>query len=414
MNTARPTFGTSGSEVTFQGERVASVPEADVRVWLEAALEVGFDRAATVTLQPSEYEEPVRGFVKRGDHAEMAWFERSLDVRLDPRRVFERVGTAQGRVARGALCVALHYPHDPRDPGEVASRTARYARGLDYHDTLGERLKQLEARISAQSPGLLTRRYTDTGPLLERELAQRAGLGRIGKNTMLLSPWGSYFLLGEILVDRELPPLHAVRTPFEERSDSAEALSQTLDMCGNCTRCLDACPTGALPEPFRLDARRCLSYLTIEHRGGFDAEQLEAFGDHMGQWLFGCDICQAVCPWNETRPLDGGHQEFKTPAQRRSLDLVTLVRMSHAEYVEVFRKSPMKRAKLPGLKRNAVAAMAALGDVRYVEALVDLVRSSEEPPWIAEQARKALSRMASGGLEEAAAALTELSGQNDP
>ena len=295
------------------------------------ALEAGFDLAGVAALEPSERGEAFRRWLDRGDHASMAYMARRVELRLEPAAVLEG--------ARSALCVALRYaPHADESSleGELWPRVARYARGRDYHDVMGERLAALGERIEASFPGERTRWYVDTGPLLERELAARAGLGAVGKNTMLLHPeHGSYFLLGELLLTLDLAP------------DMPLA-----DLCGSCTRCLEACPTGALPEPYRLDSNRCLSYWTIEHRGAFppDAERLVAEGG----WIFGCDVCQEVCPWNAT-PALVEHAEFAVPAGRRALRLADLVELSRDQYVELFRGSPLKRAKLVGLRRNALA-----------------------------------------------------------
>ena len=298
------------------------------------ALEAGFDRAGVAGLEPSAHGEALLRWLARGDQAGMGWLERRIEARLEPAKVFP--GT------RSALCVALqYYPLGDDEPeNDLWSRVARYARGQDYHDVMQDRLKVLEARILEAFPGTISRRYVDTGPVLERELAARAGLGAVGKNTMLLHPEaGSWFLLGELFLSLDLAP----DIPL-------------ADLCGSCTRCLEACPTGALAEPYRLDSNRCISYWTIEHRGPFPDEVQEMVGD----WVFGCDICQEVCPWN-TAPEGADHPELQLPEARRELDLAGLLRLSSEEYVERFRGSPMKRAKLEGLQRNVAAAMKNRG-----------------------------------------------------
>jgi epoxyqueuosine reductase len=289
------------------------------------------------SLEPSANGDAFRRWLERGDHAEMAYMARRVELRLDPAAVLED--------ARSAICVALRYaPHadEATVSGDLWPRVARYARGRDYHDVMGERLAALGSRIEGAFPGERTRWYVDTGPLLERELAARAGLGAVGKNTMLLHPeHGSYFLLGELLLTLDLAP----DLPL-------------ADLCGSCTRCLEACPTGALPEPYRLDSNRCLSYWTIEHRGEFPPPA-EALVAEAG-WVFGCDICQEVCPWNGT-PAPVGHPELAVPEGRRGLRLADLVDMTAEGYAAAFRGSPLKRAKLDGLRRNARAVGAALG-----------------------------------------------------
>jgi epoxyqueuosine reductase len=233
------------------------------------------------------------------------------------------------------------------------------------------RLKRVEARVHEHLPGLSpTRRYVDTGPVLERELAARAGLGSVGKNTNLLDPeMGSWFLLGEIFLPLELQP--AV---------------PAADLCGSCSLCLEACPTGALPEPYRLDSRRCISYWTIEHRGAIPEQvrpQLEG-------WVFGCDVCQEVCPLNTaTTAIEAA--EFQIPDNRRALDLPGLLRMGRDEYVETFRHSAMKRAKLSGLKRNAAVAMGNSGSADFVESLSEALMDSE--PVVRGHAAWALGRI---------------------
>lgn len=319
------------------------------------ALEAGFDRAAVAVLEPSGQGEAYRRWIERGDHAGMAWLGRggpALERRLDPRQLVPG--------ARSALVVALQYHPligEDEPEGDLWPRVARYARGVDYHDLMTDRLRALQERIEAAYPGTAGRSYVDTGPLLERELAARAGLGVQGKNTCLLSrDGGSWFLLGEIVTTLEIDP--------------AEQASAVSDLCGRCTRCLDHCPTGALPEPYRLDANRCISYWTIEHRGDFPEPVREMVGD----WVFGCDVCQEVCPWNirgevrgEARAAD--HPELALPAERRELDLVGLLTLRRDEYQERFRGSPMKRTKLEGLRRNAAVALGNRGDRTAVPAL---------------------------------------------
>lgn len=241
--------------------------------------------------------------------------------------------------------------------GDLWPWVARYAHGEDYHLLMGDGLRRLAGRIESAYPGSSTRPYVDTGPILERELAARAGLGAIGKNTNLLHPEaGSWFLLGELLLTLDLES----DIPYE-------------DLCGSCTACLEACPTGALPEPFRLDSRRCISYWTIEHRGVVPEEMRR----EMGNWVFGCDICQQVCPVNES-PLSGSEQRLRLPSARQEVTLESLLGMSRDEYVERFRRSPMKRAKLEGLKRNAAVAMGNRGSETYIPALQLAVHEDEE------------------------------------
>jgi epoxyqueuosine reductase len=299
------------------------------------ALEEGFDLAGVAPLGPAANRDALRQWLERGDHAGMEYMARRVEVRGDPCLLLPG--------ARSALCVALRYGPPSEEPeGDLWPRVARYARGRDYHDVLGEKLERLEARIAAEQPGARTRRYVDTGPILERDLAAAAGLGWIGKNTMLIHPReGSYFVLGEIL------------TTLELGVDIGPGPEPIADLCGSCTRCLEACPTGALSvdEPYRLDSRRCISYWTIEHRGDFP----EGVGSALHGWVFGCDVCQEVCPWNR-KPAPVGRSAFEVPPGRRELDLDGLAALDRADYVRLFKGSPMKRAKLEGLRRNAEAA----------------------------------------------------------
>lgn len=322
---------------------------ARLKAW---ALEAGFSRAGVAELTPSEQGESFRRWLERGDHASMAWLENYGDKRQDPARLLPG--------ARSALCVALQYwplEGEEEPQGDLWPKVARYARGRDYHELMSKKLRALGERIETAFPGSLTRAYVDTGPILERELAARAGLGVQGKNTNLLQKrWGSYFLLGELLTTLELEP--------DERVN---------DLCGKCRRCLDACPTGALPEPYRLDARKCISYWTIEHRGELPRE----IRPQIGEWVFGCDICQEVCPHNgKARP--GNEPKLKLPPQRRELDLAGLLNLGEAGWVERFQVSAMKRAKLEGLKRNAAVVMGNRGEGRYVEPLAKALEEGSD------------------------------------
>ncbi|HVS16719.1 MAG TPA: tRNA epoxyqueuosine(34) reductase QueG [Thermoanaerobaculia bacterium] len=347
---------------------VAAERAALLRAW---ALEAGFDRAGVARLEPSDHGEALRRWLERGDHASMEWLERRVEARTDPRRLLDG--------ARSALCVALHYAplRDEGEPdGDLWPRVARYARGADYHDLMTRRLRTLGERVEGSFPGARSRAYVDTGPILERELAQRAGLGRIGKNTNLLHRQGSWFLLGELLLTLELEPDQPI----------------AADLCGTCTLCLEACPTGALPEPYRLDSRRCISYWTIEHRGAIPPERRAEIGD----WVFGCDVCQEVCPWNRKPGRDGvrdyEHPELRLPPERVELDLDALMGLDADGYVRRFRGSPMKRAKRAGLRRNAAIAAGNRRDPARLAALRASLEDSD--PLLRRHAAWALGRLA--------------------
>jgi epoxyqueuosine reductase len=285
------------------------------------ALELGFDLVATGPADPPEHGAALRRWVEAGHAATMGYLARRLEERLDPRRVLPG--------ARSVLCVALNYYQG--EPADASWRpVARYAWGRDYHDVIAPRLERLAAHL-AEAGGARSRGYVDTGPVLERDLAARAGLGWVGKNTMLLHPrLGSWFFLGVLLTTAEL----ARDAPLADR-------------CGSCRACLDACPTGAFVAPYVLDARRCISYLTIEHRGDIDPDLQPA----MAGWQFGCDICQDVCPWNRKAPTTA-QAEFVPEAAYPGAEAVSA--MDDADFRRHFAGTPILRAKAAGMRRNAL------------------------------------------------------------
>ncbi len=338
------------------------------------ALELGFDRAGVAALAPAAHGESFVRWLERGDHAGMGWLERRVELRLDPGKLLDGG-------ARSAVCVALQYhplQGEEEPAGDLWPRVARYARGRDYHDVMERRLRELARRIEEAFPGRRARGWVDTGPVLERDLAAAAGLGAPAKNTHLLHPdGGSWFLLGEVLMELDLEP------------DAPVA-----DLCGSCTRCLEACPTGALPEPYRLDSRRCISYWTIEHRGWIP-ESLRA---ELDGWVFGCDVCQEVCPWN-AEPEPGDHAELRLPPERAELDLVGLLALDRAGWLRRLRVSPLKRPKLAGLRRNAAVAMGARRDPRYGPALAAALADPE--PLVRGHAAWALGRIGGNAARRA-------------
>lgn len=376
------------------------------------ALEAGFDRAGVAGVEPIERGDVFLRWLDEGGHAGMEYLKNRLEARLDPKQILEG--------ARSVLCVALHYhplrlplrnsegqhsegpparrhdrgeptlstePSEPTEPGDdLWPGVAKYARGRDYHNLMGKRLRKLACRIREAHPGTDTRWYVDTGPVLERELAARARLGVQGKNTCLLSREGSFFLLGELFSTLELNPDSApAPAPTPPQEDREAPLT---DLCGRCTRCLDHCPTGALTEPYRLDSNLCISYWTIEHRGPVPEPMREA----IGKWVFGCDICQDVCPWNvrEQEPVD--RPDLELPPERRELDLIRLLTLSEDEYQERFRGNAMKRARREGLQRNAATVMGNLGDGRYIEPLEKALEEASDPA-VREHAAWALQRI---------------------
>jgi epoxyqueuosine reductase len=289
------------------------------------ALALGFDRVAVGPAGPPEHGSALEAWIAAGHAGGMAYLERRLPERLDPRRVLPG--------AASVVCVALNYfQGEARDPSWAP--VARYAWGQDYHDVMTPRLERLAAFL-AEAGGARSRAYVDTGPVMERDLAARAGLGWIGKNTMLLHPeLGSWFFIGVLLTTAELD--HGAPLP---------------DRCGSCRACLDACPTGAFVEPYVLDARRCISYLTIEHRGDIDPAWHEA----IGAWQFGCDVCQEVCPWNRKAPV-ASEAAFRPPAPFPGPEAVA--EMDDDALRRRFAGTALLRARPAGLRRNAAIALA--------------------------------------------------------
>jgi epoxyqueuosine reductase len=316
------------------------------------ARQLGFNLVGATQPYPSNHVAFYRDWLAQGYHAGMGYLARldAIRKRADPRRVMPET--------RSIIVAGMSYYPGEFPPAEGhRGRVSRYAWGADYHDVMLGKLHQLAEWIDGQVEHRLTyRAYVDTGPLLERELAQRAGLGWIGKNTNLIHPrMGSYFFLGELLLDLDLEP----NAPFAD------------DRCGSCTMCLDACPTGALAGPRILDARRCISYLTIEHRGTVPEEIRPLIDD----WVFGCDVCQEVCPWN---------RRFARPAQEpafdpvhATLDLVEMLALDEEAFRNRFRETPLWRARRAGLLRNAAVVLGNLGDPAAIPALENALSDRE-------------------------------------
>jgi epoxyqueuosine reductase len=326
---------------------------------------LGFDLVGITTTGPTPTAGHFEQWLRDGHAGEMHYLERGAEKRRDTRLPVER--------AKSAVVVGLDY--GGREPG---GPIARYARGDDYHEVMESRLQALHACVEEWvGAPIRGKAYVDTGPVLERDLGRRAGLGWFGKNSMLINPkLGSFFFLGVLLLDVELRP----DAPFE------------AERCGTCTRCLDACPTHALIEPGVLDARQCISYLTIELRGEIPA----ALREPMGELLYGCDICQSCCPWNvrfsKALPNDSPYAPRAVLAGKDARQLARdLLAMSQEQFSVSFRESPMKRAKLRGLKRNAAVVLGNIG----TEADVDvLTRALDDPePLVREHAAWALERV---------------------
>ena len=277
-----------------------------------------------------------RDFVEQGRHGSMGY----LAEHAEARRRLDTAAILEG--ARSVVCVGRRYARpeaaEARD-GSLARGVARYARGQDYHVFLRKKLRKLAAFVRTLAPGIEARAFLDTEPILERAWAARAGLGFVGKNGLVITPGqGSYQLLGEVVTTLALVP----DTPLAER-------------CGACTRCLDACPTGAFAAPFVLDPRRCISTWTIEDRGAPPEPLREAMGEH----LFGCDVCQEVCPWNGTAPPDEASTAPFRPLERwAALGLDDLAALPAERWAEVASGTPLHRAGRGGLARNAALVAA--------------------------------------------------------
>lgn len=307
-------------------------------------------------------------WIEEGLNGEMDYLERHQVDKRTPQKFYKR--------AKTAIVITLDYvPHPaPKEewPLSNATRVAAYARGRDYHRFFHTRLRRLAARLTDEFPGEEFQSFTDAGPVLERDLAARAGLGWIGKNTCLIDRGrGSLFLIGEIYASVELPIARLSREELER------------DFCGTCTRCLDACPTGALVAPRKLDARKCISYLTIESKDEAPLGLREKIGD----WLFGCDICQTVCPWNLKAYGKATLESLNPPMDSRAdliADLRYLLSAPNRKLERDFSATPLARINGIGLKRNAliVAGNMKLRELKPdVEAWISHARVGELAAW---------------------------------
>lgn len=376
---------------------------------------LGFDLSGVTTADPPRHGDYYAEWIEQGLAGEMAYLGRQVEKRQDPRKILPN--------ARSLVVVAMNYrcpdpnpssesatedppgrTHRPSSESPPRGRIARYARGDDYHDVMKEKLLALlrfvQDRAGRPVEGKV---YVDTGPVLEREFAVRAGLGWFGKHTNLIHKRvGSWLLIGEILLDIELD------------QDSPAA-----DHCGTCTLCLEACPTDAIVEPYVVDSRRCISYHTIELKGAIPLEYRAAMGDR----VFGCDDCQDVCPWNRRAP-ETGHPAFVARPWNEKPDLMEMLGLTPEAFRTRFKGSPVKRTKRRGLLRNAAVALGntkdpgavpaladslgddeplvrghaawALGNVGGTRALAELerARKTEDDPWVVEEIDRALAECA--------------------
>ncbi len=297
------------------------------------ASELGFAKVGIAKAEAlTEEGTRLREWLGRGYHGTMEWMARNLEKRVDPREIVPN--------AKSVICVAMNYYVDEKHSDDPSiGKISRYAWGDDYHIVVEDRLQQLFQFIKSESPALNGKVYVDTGPMMDKAWAVRAGVGWLGKHTNVITrDYGSWVFLGEIIVDAEL--------------DYDEPIA---DFCGTCTACIDACPTNAIVEPYLLDSTKCISYLTIEHKGDI-ADELKP---NLEGWIYGCDVCQDVCPWNNFQQTSD-EEAFRPRQENLASHLQELETLTEEEFRRRFKKSPMKRTKLSGLLRNVRAVLEHL------------------------------------------------------
>ncbi|MGD7652698.1 MAG: tRNA epoxyqueuosine(34) reductase QueG [Verrucomicrobiales bacterium] len=323
------------------------------------AAELGFDDCRIARASEATHASNFHSWIANGNHADMAWMERTPERRTDPRNVLEN--------CKSVITLATNY-FTGETPNPVDYRIARYSWNNDYHDLIKKRLKQFNQTLEAL--GGIQRDYVDTGPVLERDFATDAGLGWNGKSTVQIHrKLGTWFFLAEILTTLELP----ADPPFG-------------DHCGKCTRCIDACPTRAITAPHTVDARRCISYLTIEHKGPIPEEFREAIGDR----IYGCDACLDACPWNRFAKAssEAGFHARQSIFDHTLRDFLSL---DDEQFRTLFAKSPIKRTKRPRFLRNVCIALGNTGSSADLPALT---RAAADPdPLISEHAIWAINRI---------------------
>lgn len=350
-------------------------PLTTARDIIRRCLDAGFADAGVCGVEPSEHAAFFRRWLADDKHGEMAYLADHADVRTDPAKLLDG--------GRSVVMVAdLYASRADNEDGDVpsgAGRVARYARGRDYHTVIKKRLHAICDELRAAYPGAEFRAFVDTAPVMERELAARCGLGWTGKHTLTIHPkHGSYFLLGGFVTTLEL--------------DAPPGQRPTRDHCGTCTRCIDACPTDAI-TPYSVDATRCISYLTIEHRGAIEPGFFRPIGD----WLFGCDVCQEVCPHNSPRPMAKLTVRGRTVGEAYrpragSFDLLEVLGWNDEDRRERLQGSAMKRAKLNMLRRNAVICAGNSNDARLRARVEQIAGELGEDPVVRETARAVLQR----------------------
>ena len=346
----------------------------------QRALELGFDDCRFTTAAAPASAEQFQNWLAQKNHGEMEWLERNAAKRIEPQKVLAG--------ARSVIALAASYAssdewrvtsdkpsvtrHSSPVTRHLSGAVARYARFDDYHEVLGGRLKLLTEFVNQLGDGTRSLWYVDTGPLLERDFAQRAGLGFVGKHTNLISrKFGNWIFLAEIITTLELEP------------DAPEK-----NHCGKCSRCISACPTNAITAPFQLDARRCISYLTIELKGSIPVEFRKAVGTR----IYGCDDCLAACPWNRFA-REGKLMKSHARKDLEQPDLIELLQLDEKNFKSRFAGSPILRTKRRGFLRNVCIALGNVGDE---SALPHLQKAAIDPaPLIAEHARWAIEEIES-------------------
>lgn len=349
----------------------------------ELAGQLGFALCGVARIEPVEHADHVRQWLASGKAGGMLWMHDELEKRLDPRRLMSGaesvicVADYVGNSELGTQNAQRENPAVPRSEFSFPSsgKIARYAQFNDYHAIIKKRLHTLSDTLRAMAPDHQFRSYVDTAPVLERHWAARAGLGWIGKNTLLIHPrHGSHLMLGQIV------------TTLKLRADSPEP-----DHCGQCARCIDACPTRCI-TPHSIDASRCISYLTIEHRGAIPADLQQPMAD----WLFGCDACQQACPYNEPGRTDALIFD-RYGSRPDSLPLLTVLNWTEADRQEAFTRSSMKRAKLDQMKRNALIVaghhLRLHADAELESRLRQISGDGLESPIIRDTAKEVLERL---------------------
>lgn len=302
----------------------------------EKAAQLGFCSVGIAAAAPLSSEgDRLHEWLQRGFHGTMAWMERTEAKRRDPHLVLPKAQTV--------ISVAYNYYAEVRHLVDKSrGKISRYAWGDDYHAIVDDKLDQLQQYIQDAAPGAVCKRYVDTGPVMDKAWAVRAGLGWLGKHTNVITrEYGSWVFLGEVITDIALAPDDPIG-----------------DFCGSCTACIDACPTDAIVEPYVLDARRCISYLTIEHKGEIPRE----VHARLENWVFGCDVCQDVCPWNHFQK-ETQEERFRPRGDNASPPLSELVDMSQEDFSKRFKRSPVQRAKRTGLRRNVLAVLQGHRDL---------------------------------------------------